>query len=101
MSLRLFHEPRDITPLRGVVARALGQQQDAQQDRTLRTAEASGRLNAKLPCATDEIAEVPRHADGIAAGLSQCRRKDLDDPEGQRHRRNLAQRFADKALSLE
>ncbi len=44
-------------------------------------------------CGADEIAEMHRHRNGIAAGFSQCRRGDFDDPEAQRYGRNLAQCF--------
>jgi hypothetical protein len=40
---------------------------------------------------TNQVAQVHRHGDGIAAGFSQGRRHHLDDPESQRHLRDLGE----------
>jgi len=32
----------------------------------------------------EEVAPIQRHGDGVAAGLAERRRRDLDDPEHQR-----------------
>ena len=37
----------------------------------------------------DQVAEIHRHGHGVAAGLAERRREDLDDPEYQRDFRNL------------
>src|SRR3569623_808380 len=39
----------------------------------------------------DQIAEVQRHRHGVAGGLAERRRRDLDDPEAQRRLRHLAE----------
>jgi hypothetical protein len=46
----------------------------------------------------DQIAEIHRHRHGVAAGLAESRRKDLDDPETQRDLWNLAGLFAGDQL---
>jgi hypothetical protein len=38
----------------------------------------------------DEIAEIQRHRDGVAAGLAERGRGDLDDPEAERDFRDFA-----------
>ena len=40
-----------------------------------------GGENADKDEAANRIAQIHRHCYGIAAGLSQCRRKHLDDPK--------------------
>jgi hypothetical protein len=42
----------------------------------------------------DQVSQVHRHGDSVAAGLAQGSREDLDDPESQRDRGDLyEQRF--------
>jgi hypothetical protein len=40
-----------------------------------------------------QIAPVQHHGDGVATGLAESRRRDLDDPEGKRDLGNLVERF--------
>jgi hypothetical protein len=52
----------------------------------------------KDECA-DQIAPIERHGDGIAAGLAERRRRDLDHPERERDLRNLAQHRLARRMS--
>ena len=51
----------------------------------------SAKIAAKIAVAS-RVAEIHRHRHGVAAGLAERRREDLDDPEAERDFRNLASR---------